>query len=393
MDHHQPTILLADDNLENLNVLSRILENEGYKVRTAKNGQLALNSIQTAPPDMALIDLHMPVMDGYELCKQIKNDSRLAHIPVLFISAIGESFNKVIAFELGAVDYLSKPVDPREVIARVSTHLKILNLQRELENKNQDLEKIVKERTADLDTALLELKQLNERLSSLDQAKNNFLRLISHELRTPLVGLGIADELFNDKSLSEEDFRNFQNIFWASHQKLMNIVDHATVLTHLNLNKPSYCIQPNSIRELLELSYQTLKPLMDSLNVSIELVGNKEDQLYCDHEYSRMVFNALIETAIKFTSEGNKISINWASSEEASTVQINANGWILPDKFSTDFFEVMSIHETIFPGGDLGLAPAVAKQVMNVCGGSIRVRNREDKGIALTVTFPKPCDC
>jgi len=389
MDKQHTTILLADDNPENLEVLSRILEADGYKIRTAKNGQLALNSIHAAPPDMALIDIHMPVMDGYELCKQIKNDSRYAGIPVLFISAIGESFNKVIAFDLGAVDYISKPVDPKEVLARVSAHFKILQLQRELEQKNQSLEQQVAVRTAELNEALEQLKNLNERLNSLDQAKNDFLRLISHELRTPLVGLGIVDELLNDKELTEEESKQFQNIFWASHQKLLNIVDHATLLTRLNLNQPLSQGEPQVIHDLITLSFQSLKPLLQACEVNIQLSDDKDQKILCDAEYGRMVFNALLETAIKFTSGGKSINIDWNPCEEDSIcINIHADGWTLPEKFSENFFEILSINETIFPGGDLGLAPAVAKQVMNACNGKIHVKNRSDVGITLTVVFP-----
>ena len=388
MDNNLNTILLADDNPENLGVLSKILEHAGYKVRTAQNGQLALNSIKAAPPDLALIDLHMPVMDGYELCKQMKNDSRYAHIPVLFISAIGESFNKVIAFELGAVDFIPKPADPKEVLSRVGAHLKIQRLQKELKEKNQELEAQVSERTAELETALEELKVLNKKLCFLDQAKSDFLRLISHELRTPLVGLGIVDELLNAKDLSEEDSKSYQNIFWASHQKLINIVDHATVLTRLNLKKAEYKLDSQVIHQLVKSSLETLQPLLEASEIAIKLTGDKKETLYFDHEYGKMVFNAMVETAIKFTDKGKTVLIDWEKDSAQIIVHIHAEGWVLPEKHAANFFEVLSINETIFPGGDLGLAPAVAKQVMNVCGGKIKVSNRSSDGITITIIFP-----
>jgi len=386
MNCHSKTILIADDNPENLGVLSKILEEAGYKVRTALNGQLALNSIQAATPDMALIDLHMPVMDGYELCKQIKNDTRYAHIPVLFVSAISESFNKVIAFDLGAVDYISKPVDPQEVLSRVGAHLKIQHLQQELEKKNHELESLVEARTADLNSALEKLKILHGQLSSLDDAKNNFLQLISHELRTPLVGLGIVDELL-DKELSEEESKLFQNIFWASHQKIINIVDHAGTLTQLNLTKPNYHYESLKVKQLAYNASKELQALMSTKNVTLDVQGDDQQIVVCDPDYGKMVINALLETAIKFTSEGNVVKVTWTEQEEDSTIFIQANGWMLPEKHIPDFFETLKIHEAIFPGGDLGLAPAVAKQVMNACGGSIEVSNRDSEGITLAVSF------
>ncbi|MBN2235298.1 MAG: response regulator, partial [Opitutales bacterium] len=235
METQSYTLLLADDNPANLDVLSKILREQGYRVRTALNGELALESIRAAAPDMALLDIHMPVMDGYELCKQMKSDPHIAHIPVMFVSGIGESFNKVIAFELGAVDYISKPVDPAEVVARVNTHLKMMELQRSLIRQNADLEDRVLARTAELHCALEELKELHQRLDALDKAKNDFLRLISHELRTPMVGLELFDDLIRRDQIPDGELANYRNMFWASHRKLVNIVDHATILTQINL--------------------------------------------------------------------------------------------------------------------------------------------------------------
>ncbi|MCG8528075.1 MAG: response regulator, partial [Opitutales bacterium] len=167
-------VLIADDNPENLDVLSNILEEDGYRVRTSRNGKLALESIETSPVDLVLADIHMPEMDGYELCKKLKANPVTKDIPVIFVSAIDESFNKVIAFELGGVDYLTKPVEPKEVQARVRTHLKIQSLQNELRQHNESLEQMVDERNQKLKDAIDQLKDMNVRLQKLDQAKSDF---------------------------------------------------------------------------------------------------------------------------------------------------------------------------------------------------------------------------
>ena len=388
MNTQKHTVLLADDNPENLNILSKILEDNGYRVRTAKNGQLALNSIQAAPPDLALLDIHMPVMDGYALCKEIKNDSALSHIPILFISAIDEPFNKVIAFDLGAVDYISKPVDPREVLARVNTHLKIQELQKALKNQNAILEREVELRTRELDEALQELKVTHERLNTLDEAKNEFLKLISHELRTPMVGLGIVDELINDKELSEEDTEAYKNIFWASHQKLINIVDHATILTRLHLNDTNSVCEEHNLHQLIVKAAESLHSLMETHQVSLEILGDEEDRIRCDREYLKIALNALIETSIKFTQRTKGVVIKWTYDDTSLHLFIESTGWTIPEKCMEHFFEVFSIQEAIFPGGDLGLSPVVAKQILNVYGGELNVENRGDEGITFHLGMP-----
>lgn len=387
-DTKTQTIILADDNPENLNVLSRILENEGYKVRTAKNGQLALNSILAAPPDIALIDIHMPVMDGYELCKQIKENPKISDIPVLFISAMGESFNKVIAFELGAVDYLSKPVDEKEVLARVNAHLKIRQLQKSLQSQNEQLEQKVEERTQELQKALDELEVLHNRLTCINAAKNEYLKLISHELRTPLIGLGIVDELIHAKELTPEESKSYQDIFWSSHQKLINIVDHATMLTQLQLKVPHYKMNDCNLHDLIVQSSRPLQPLIDTQGVYITVQDDDGQIIQCDKNYITIVFNALLETAIKFCRQENSVEVNWSESEGSVHLKIVSTGWILPEKYADSFFDVFAIQEPIFPGGDLGLAPPVAKQIINVCGGEVKIKNRGDEGITLEVIFP-----
>ena len=388
MSTQKHTVLLADDNPENLNILSRILEDNGYSVRTAKNGQLALNSIQASPPDIALLDIHMPIMDGYALCKEIKNDSALSHIPVLFISAIDESFNKVIAFDLGAVDYISKPVDPREVLARVNTHLKIQELQNKLRNQNAILEQEVAARTRELDEALQELKVTHERLNVLDDAKDEFLKLISHELRTPMVGLGIVDALMNDKELTEEESEAYKNIFWASHQKLINIVDHATVLTRLRLDDKNSVTAKHSMHRIVTQASEPLRSLMETHQVGIDIQGDQEDTILCDGEYLKIAINALIETSVKFTHRSRKIVVNWSRNGSALHLFIESTGWTIPDKYKQAIFEVFSVEEAIFPGGDLGLSPVVAKQILNVYGGELEVENRGNEGITFHVCMP-----
>ncbi len=130
-----PNILIVDDTPANLRLLSGILKEEGYKVRPAPSGPLALAAAQSSPPDLILLDINMPDMNGYEVCRQLKTDEELEHIPVIFLSALSETEDKLRAFEAGGVDYITKPFRYEEVRARVETHLRIRSLQVELEDK------------------------------------------------------------------------------------------------------------------------------------------------------------------------------------------------------------------------------------------------------------------
>lgn len=137
---------MVDDTRENLRLLSGILAAQGHKVRPVTNGPRALAAAQAEPPDLILLDIRMPDMDGYAVCAALKADETTSHIPVIFISALSEVFDKVRAFEVGGIDYITKPFQVEEVLARVQTHLHLYTMQRQLAEQNSRLEHEIVER-------------------------------------------------------------------------------------------------------------------------------------------------------------------------------------------------------------------------------------------------------
>ncbi len=141
-------ILAIDDTPENLALLSQMLTDKGYKVRSVTKGSTAIRGAKAVPPDLILLDVKMPEMNGYQVCQALKADPRTCNIPVIFISALGDVFDKVKGFEVGGVDYITKPFQVEEVLARLDTHLTIRNLQIELETQNARLQQEIAEKTA-----------------------------------------------------------------------------------------------------------------------------------------------------------------------------------------------------------------------------------------------------
>ncbi|MBE9229760.1 response regulator [Phormidium sp. LEGE 05292] len=139
-------ILVIDDTPENLNLLSVMLTEQGYKVRSVTKGSTGLRGAQAAPPDLILLDVNMPQMNGYEVCQQLKKDDRTREIPVIFISALGDVLDKVKAFAVGGVDYITKPFQVEEVLARIETHLTICKLQKQLQTQNLVLQQEIRDR-------------------------------------------------------------------------------------------------------------------------------------------------------------------------------------------------------------------------------------------------------
>lgn len=148
-----PNVLIVDDVPENLRVLAGVLGKQGFRCRPVPRGRLALSAARHEPPDLILLDVNMPEMDGYEVCRQLKGDDALRDIPVIFISALEETEDKLRAFEAGGVDYVSKPFHIPEVIARITTHLKLRALQKELERHNHRLSDLVAEQVKDISNA------------------------------------------------------------------------------------------------------------------------------------------------------------------------------------------------------------------------------------------------
>jgi PAS domain S-box-containing protein len=158
-------LVIVDDTPENLMVLNQMLSEAGYVVRPAITGSLALTAIRKAPPDVVLLDIMMPEMDGYEVCRRLKADAATRDIPVIFLSALDNTASKITAFQLGGVDYIAKPFQHEEVLARVRTHVRIRAMQQELEAHNQQLEREIAER-ARTETELRKLSRAVEQSAS-----------------------------------------------------------------------------------------------------------------------------------------------------------------------------------------------------------------------------------
>ncbi len=210
-DKTNATVLIVDDISENLRLLSKILTDAGYIVRPANSGALALKSIQKTKPDLVLLDIKMPEMNGYEVCLKLKEDERTKDVPIIFISALGEPINKVRAFDVGGVDYITKPFQHEEVLARVKTHLTLRDMQRRLEQlvsektaaligANKDLKKKIE----DLKTAGMEIKESEEKYRRLVESLERDYFIYSHN--TEGIVTYVSPSIENMLGYTQNDF-------------------------------------------------------------------------------------------------------------------------------------------------------------------------------------------
>ncbi|MGL5081408.1 MAG: hybrid sensor histidine kinase/response regulator [Microcoleaceae cyanobacterium] len=217
-------ILVIDDTPANLRLLVNLLKNKGYNVRALPNGKLALAAIKNSPPDLVLLDIMMPEMDGYEVCEQLKADETTRDIPVIFISAINDVIDKVKAFTIGGIDYVTKPFQVEEVLARVETHLENRMLHRSLQQKNDDLARAL----AELQSTQNQLIQ-SEKMAALGQ----LIASIAHEINTPLGAIRASSE--NTKLALQEFLQDLPQLLNLSEDQQIHLFTLLGQATQHNL--------------------------------------------------------------------------------------------------------------------------------------------------------------
>ncbi|WP_377480613.1 MAG: response regulator [Microcoleus anatoxicus] len=291
-------ILIVDDTPENLQVLSATLLDRGYKVRGVINGKMAIRAAKSGSPDLILLDIKMPEMNGYEVCAKLKADGETSEIPVIFISALDEVLDKVKAFQIGGVDYITKPFQVEEVLARVEHQLTIKRLQKELIDRNNQLQKEIVER-----------KKAEEKAAAASQAKSQFVANMSHELRTPLNAiLGFTQVMSRDCLLSHENIENLR-IINRSGQHLLELINDVLDLSKIEagivaLDESSFDLY--QVLDTLEEMFQ-IKAETKNLHLKFSVESQVPQYIKTDEKKLRVCLINLLGNSIKFTENGGEI--------------------------------------------------------------------------------------
>ena len=377
-------ILIVDDTPENIQVLSATLNECGYKVRGVTNGKMALRAILHSPPDLILLDIRMPEMNGYEVCQQLKADPQTEKIPVIFISASDEVLDKIQAFSKGGVDYITKPFHIEEVIARVEHQLTIRRLQQQLLTKNQQLEQ-----------EIIERKKAEQAAFAASNAKTQFLANMSHELRTPLNAiLGFAQVLIRESSLNQEQLE-FLRIINRSGEHLLELINDILDISKIEAG----------IIGLYETSFDLYR-LTDNLEEMFQLLAEKKQlvlnfildsqvpqYIKTDEKKLRASLINLLGNAIKFTFNGSitlRVSKKTLSSNNAIlNFEIQDTGVGISPEEMTHLFEAFVQTESGQKAAEgTGLGLTITRKFIEIMGGEITLESTVNKGTTFKFYIP-----
>ncbi|MGL4376162.1 MAG: response regulator, partial [Microcoleaceae cyanobacterium] len=273
-------ILIVDDTPANLRLLTRILSGEGYEVRVASSGKQALRSVESKPPSLIILDIMMPEIDGYQVCQQLKAKPETCEIPVIFLSALDEVMNKVKAFEFGGVDYITKPFEPIEVVARVDNQFRLRELQLQLQEKNIELQ------------LLLTVTQAINEASDVDTALNVILEEVCQTLGWDFGEAWIPN--------GEETILQSNAIWYREDDNLVDFYHHQHLTFPFNEGLPGRVWQSKTIQfiENLGAYYPRKSPQFSEENVSVKsalavpiLFANKIFAIVIVYSKNTMIFD------------------------------------------------------------------------------------------------------
>jgi len=375
---HLGTILVVDDVPANVKVLMDFLTANNFKVLTAKDGQAAIKRAEYAKPDLILLDVMMPIMDGYDACKALKSQENTLDIPIIFMTALADTTDKVKGFELGASDYITKPFQQEEVLARVNNHLKIVMLQKQLQLRNTELEALY-----------LEQKQARQAAEAASKAKDTFLANMSHELRTPLNAIIGYGEIIHEDAF-ELGFRgiltDLNSIQFAAKQ-LLALINDVLDLAKIEAEKMELQIDQVQICEFIKNIVVLIQPIIKKNNNELIVTCSEEmGTVQTDGKRVQQILLNLLGNAAKFTCDGQVQLIARREGEQLFFDVKDTGIGIAQEQLETIFLPFLqgdNSHTRKYGGTGLGLA--LCQRICVILGGQIWVHSKIGKGSQFTV--------
>ncbi|OGG46562.1 MAG: hypothetical protein A3F84_18600 [Candidatus Handelsmanbacteria bacterium RIFCSPLOWO2_12_FULL_64_10] len=392
-------VLLVDDTPANLKLLRQALEPEGYRILIAPSGETALKIACHAHPDLILLDVQMPGLDGFETCRCLKENPATQDIPVIFVTARAETESVVEGFRAGGIDYVVKPFQSEEVLARVQTHLKIDRLTRQLEASNHAL------------------SAANQQIQQATERKSRFLANMSHELRTPINAIMGFTDLVLRRSGDALPGQQRDNLIKVkqSADHLLNLINDILDLSKIEAGRMEVNPTRFDVKGLIASCCDTVSPLVrPGVTLNYE-VSEEAGEAHTDEAKLRQVVINLLSNALKFTEKGEvRVSVvrgPWSVvRENQATSQVGGEGTNHESRITNHEFLTISVSDTgigippealgyIFEefrqvaGSSMqhkgtGLGLSITKKLVELLDGTISVESEIGRGSTFTVRIP-----
>jgi signal transduction histidine kinase len=375
-DSRTGKVLLVDDSFTALKLMSHCLEKERYETYLASSGEEALSFLEKSVPDLILTDIFMPGMNGIELCKIIKNNPKTRNIPVVAVTTAKSILRLKEALEAGASDYMIKPFQHDELLARVRSHIKTKRLIDELQNSKR------------------ELLYSNEKLGEANNRKIEFLATVAHDLRTPLTSIQTYSELLGMKNVAINDQKEFVEIIRLEVMRMSGLIKNYLDISRMESAAGIYAkadVDLSAMAAYFAKIYDTMakkKSILFTSSIKIPdltVTGNKERL--------EQVLANLLDNAVKYTQPGGKITFSLsqitAENRKLAEITVSDNGiGIAPDAKQFLFKKFHYLHDGTESVNGLGLGLAICKEIVDGHGGKIELESEPDKGSTFRVTLP-----
>jgi signal transduction histidine kinase len=350
-------------------LLINLLNSQGYKTRPVSDGLKALAVAQKAPPDLILLDIMMPDLDGYQVCQRLKADERTCNIPIIFLSALDELFDKVKAFAVGGVDYITKPFHEAEVLARVRTHLTLRQTQQNLIAKNSELEAFAQ-------TVVAQNKELDV-----------FARTVAHDLKNPLGVILSYIQMWRvyATTMPPSEIEIIGQQLSESAQSALNIVEELLFLA--SVRKEEVTLEPLNMAEILFQVHYQLAPMITEYHGTLTL-PDSWPRAQGHAPWIQQVWVNYISNGLKYGGRPPQLTLGatpQANGQIRFWIQDNGQG-LTPEAQAKLFAEFVRLDKVRATGHGLGLT--IVQRIINKLGGEVGVQSEVGQGCLFYFTLP-----
>ncbi|MFC1549707.1 ATP-binding protein [Candidatus Neomarinimicrobiota bacterium] len=368
------TILAVDDKLENLKVLIAYLESSGFEIMVAQSGEEAFQHIEHVIPDIILLDILMPGIDGFEICRRLKTNDITKEIPVIFMTALIDTADKVKGFEVGAVDYLTKPLQHEEVLARVNAHMTIRELQQQLQERN----------------VLLQHK--NTQLMEVNATKNKFFSIIAHDLKNPLNTLLTYSMTLveNFEKLDTEKIIKGIEALNRSATRAYDLLIDLLNWARSHSGKMEYKLEEIDLGQIAKENIELLLDRATEKGIRISSEINEGLLAYSDKNMVSTVLRNLLTNAVKFTSKNGNVTLSSEVGKNSLTITVRDTGIGITEENINKLFRLDTFYRTLGSDNEkgTGLGLLLCKEFINTLNGEIWVESEIGKGSCFIFTLP-----